>query len=127
MAVIGGAPLSVTIWGRRFSITADNSTSRRLGGVSNEVQENSDGTTRKIETRKSWKYDSLQVVIDDDNGDQEYLQSVADSKEYGAISLEYPSGRIYQGVGTITDEIMMEAGSTTATISLAGDGVLTPQ
>lgn len=127
MAIIGGAPISITIFGRRFSVVKDSDVNRRLGGSTNAVEENSDGTTRNIKTRACWKIDGVQVSIDDDNGDLEYLQSVADGNVYGAVAVEYPSGRIYQGTGTIIDEIQHAAMSTTATIALAGDGVLTPQ
>ena len=127
MSAVGGAPISVSIGGRRFSIVKDNDANRRLGGSSNAVEENSDGSTRLIKTRSSWRFDSLQVAINDDNGDHEFLQGIADDNGYGAIYVEYTSGVIFQGTGTIVDDIQHAAQSTTATISLAGDGVLTRQ
>ena len=124
---IGGSIESVTLDGRYFSVTGDAEAQRNLGGSQNDVEPNGDGTARLIKTKAPWGLDGLVLGIDDDEGDHEFLQSLANANDFFPISITYPSGAVYQGTGQITGELQMSNQSTSATVSLKGSGVLTKQ
>ncbi|MCP4209822.1 MAG: hypothetical protein GY767_22665 [Shimia sp.] len=124
---IGGSIESVSISGRIFAAAADADSNRKLGGFENEVQPNGDGTSRVIKTRATWKVDGLTLSIDDDRGDHEFLQDLADSAKHHVVSITYASGAVYQGQGTIVGEMQVSNQSTTAAVTLAGGGKLTKQ
>lgn len=127
MAGIGGSIQSVSINGRLFPVAADADTTRKLGGFENEVQANGDGTARTIKTRAPWALGGLQVEIDEDRADQQYLQDIADGSDNVPIAITYVSGKTYQGTGTLTDEISFSNTSATATVNMMGTGKLTIQ
>jgi hypothetical protein len=127
MPAVGGSIQSITIRGRIFPVASDAEANKKLGGFENEVQANGDGTARKIMTRVPWAIDGLQVEINDDKGDHEFLQEIADLKDYVSIEMELASGTIYVGTGTITDEIQGSSQNATATIKVSGPGKLEAQ
>lgn len=122
----GGSIQSVSIAGRTFSVTGDSDSNRKLGGFENEQQANGDGTTRDIKTRVPWSIEGLSVSIDDDRGDQEFLQDVADGAD-AVVAITYPSGAVYQGLGNLTGDIAGASQSTSLPITLMGPGKLTKQ
>ncbi len=122
-----GSIQEVTPKGRRFPVAADADGSRSLGGWSNEVQQNGDGSARLVKTRIPFKFDGLQIEIDDGKGDQEYVQGLADSNELFPVTVTLVSGNTYQGVGQITGEIVFSTMSGTATLTLEGQAKLTIQ
>jgi hypothetical protein len=78
--------------------------------------------------RKSWGHDVV-LSIDDDRGDQEFLQDVADGV-YGEnvdITFTYASSATYGGKGNIEDDIVFDAKNSTAKLRLAGGGKLEAQ
>ncbi len=89
---VGGSLESITLAGREFSIAADAEANRKIGGFENEVMANGDGTARIIKTRVPLALDGVTVVIDDDKGDQEFLQGLADGNDFFVIALTYASG-----------------------------------
>lgn len=127
MPAVGGSIQSITIRGRIFPVASDAEANKKLGGFENEVQANGDGTSRKVMTRVPWSIDGLQVEINDDKGDHEFLQEIADLKDYVSIEMELASGTIYVGTGTITDEIQASSQNATATIKVGGGGKLEAQ
>ena len=127
MAAIGGAIEEVSLGGRSFAVPHDQDTQRNLGGDQNEVQPNGNGTSRIIKTKVPWKVDGLTVEINNDNGDQEYLQGLANRNGTFPITVTYADGTIWQGDGTIVGEINYSNNSATATANLAGTGVMTKQ
>lgn len=127
MPAIGGSIQSITIDNRIFPVASDAEANKKLGGFENEVQANGDGTARKIMTRVPWMIDGLQVEINDDKADLEFLQGIADRLEYVAMTMELASGTVYQGTGTITGEVQSSSQNATATIKLEGPGQLTAQ
>lgn len=127
MAGKGGSIQSVSIDGRLFPVAADADTTRKLGGFENEVQANGDGTGRTIKTRVPWQLGGLQVEVDEDRADQQFLQDIADKSASVPVAVTYASQATYQGTGTLTDEISFSNTSATATVSLMGTGQLTLQ
>lgn len=127
MSQIGGSIESTELNGRTFPVAADADGARKLGGDENEVQANGDGTARIIKTKTPWMIGGLTVGVDNDRGDQEFLQNIADSNELVAVSVTLADGTTYQGRGTITGELNYSTQNATCELSLAGEGKLTRQ
>jgi hypothetical protein len=123
----GGSIESVGLGGRTFSVAADADSNRKLGGFTNEVQSNGDGSARIIKTREPWMLDGLQLTVDDLAGDQEYLQNSADEKDWIIIDITYASGAVYSGRGMITGDLQVSSQSTTGTVALNGPQKLNKQ
>ena len=75
----------------------------------------------------TWGISGLAVSIDDTRGDQEFLQELADLKDFFPIAVTYPSGEVFQGSGQIVGEAPAGSQNTTAPINLGGPGKLTRQ
>ena len=127
MAATGGSIEEVTLSGRSFAVAADAEAQRKLGGFENEVMANGNGTARLIKTRVPLSIDGLTIEIDDDRGDQEFLQELANRNDFYPIAITYASGITYQGTVQIVGENPASSQSATAAISLMGPGVLTKQ
>lgn len=124
---VGGSIESVTLDGRTFSVPADVESGRKLGGFENEVLANGDGTARLIKTRVPLSLDGLTVAIDDDNGDDEFIQALANRSDFWPIAITYASGAVYQGSCQLVGETPTGSQAATKAISLAGPGILTKQ
>jgi hypothetical protein len=127
MAATGGSIESITLDGREFAVAADAEAQRKLGGFENEVQANGNGTARLIKTRVPLMIDGLSIEIDDDRGDQEFLQELADQTDFFPIAITYASGVTYQGTAQISGENPASSQNAVAAISLMGPGILTKQ
>ena len=127
MSATGGSIESVTLDGRNYPVAADAEAQRKLGGFENEVQSNGDGSARLIKTRVPLGIDGLVVEIDDDRGDQEFLQELSDRNDFFPIAITYASGNTYQATAQLVGETQASSQNATATISLMGPGILTKQ
>lgn len=127
MAFVGGSIESLVLSGREFGVATDADSNRKLGGFENEIQANGNGTARLIKTRMNWKLDGLTVSVDDDKGDHEFLQELSDRNDFFAIAITYASGEVYQGSGSIIDELQTSSQNALASFALSGPGVLTKQ
>jgi len=124
---VGGSIESVSLSGRYFAVAADAESNRKLGGSENEVQANGDRSARLIKTITPFKLDGLTLDVDDLNGDQEFLQELADRNDFFSINITYASGSIYQGSAQITDELQYSNSNATASVTLEGTATLTKQ
>ena len=124
---VGGSIQSVSIDGRLFKVAADADSQRKLGGDENEVAANGDGSARLLKTAVTWRVTGLTLSIDDFLGDAEFLQERKDSNEQFAIAVTYASGAVYQGTGQIVGETNISSANATASVDLAGGGILTRQ
>ena len=124
---IGGSIQEISLNGRIFAVAADADSNRKLGGFTNEAQANGNGTARLIKTRETWMLDGLSVDTDDVRGDHEFLQDLADLKDFFPVLVTYVSGVSYQGSGQITGDLQRSSQSATAAIALNGPGKLTRQ
>jgi len=124
---VGGSVQNCSIDGRSFAVAADADVTVNIGGFTNEVQANGDGTARTVKTRVPWSASGIALVIDESRGDLEFLQDVAASTEDKPIALEFASGTVRQGRGTITDNVELSSQNTTAPITLMGPGKLERQ
>jgi hypothetical protein len=126
-APIGGSIESISVDAQLFAVAADADATMALGGWSNDVQPNGNGTARIIKTRIPWTLSGLTVAVDDDARNQEFLQAIADGNIYVPCTIRMASGVTYQGTGTITDNIERSTQSATCTVSLSGQGSLSKQ
>ena len=124
---VGGSIESVTLDGREFPVAADAEAQRKLGGFENEVQANGNGTARLIKTRVPLSLDGLTIEVDDDRGDQEFVQALADRNDFFPIAITYASGGTYQATAQIVGENPASSQNATQAISLMGPGKLTKQ
>lgn len=127
MSGTGGSIFEITIRKRRFAVFADAASNRQLGGFENEVVSLGDGEAVLVKKRVPFRLDGLQVAIDDNAGDQEFLQEIADANGFVPVTITYVSGRTYQGQGQIEGAIQVASDNTSATITLAGTAKLTIQ
>lgn len=127
MAAVGGSIESISIDGRNFAVASDADVERKLGGYENEVQPNGNLTARLIKTAVTWMLGGLQVEIDENRGDQQFLQDRADSNAFLDCTITFASGVTYNGAGQITDELTFSSQSSTASVSMNGQGRLTQQ
>jgi len=123
----GGPIEEISLDGRSFSVAADADTQRKLGGFENEVAPNGNGTARMLKTRVPWSLTGINVDINDDNNDHEFLQALADGQRYFPVAVTYASGAVYQGTGQITGEVQYNNTNTTAALNLAGEQTMTQQ
>jgi hypothetical protein len=124
---VAGPIDSVSIAGRVFAVAADADSQRKLGGFENETAANGNGTARNVQTRVPWMVDGLALSIDDDNGDQEFLQAISDAKINVPIAVTYANGSTWQGSGIINGELQVSSANTTGAVVLRGPGKLTKQ
>ncbi len=127
MAAIGGSVESVTISGRELPVTADADINRKLGGYENDVQANGDGSARIIKTRVNPMLSGIVTECDDDRGDHEFLQAIADGNEFVPTAITYADGSVYQGTAIISGELQHSNQSGTAGFDMMGQGVFTRQ
>lgn len=127
MSAIGGSIDSITLAGRYFAVSADADVNRKLGGFENEVLPNGDRSGRKIMTAVPAGLAGLVVSVDDDAGDHEYLQGLADQKSDFPYTVTYVSGITYQGKGTIVGELQYSNQTATAAFDVQGTEPMTKQ
>ena len=127
MSAIGGSPETLSVNGREFRYTADCDLSRKLGGFENEYAANGDSSARMLKTRVPWTCGGNIVEIDNDNGDQEYLDEVKNSPADVDITVTFVDGSTYGGKGNITGELSYSNQSATATFDLMGPGKMVKQ
>lgn len=124
---VGGSMEKVAIRGRVFPVAADADSNRDLGGYTNETLPNGDGSARKKKTRKPWKVDGVALEIDDNRGDQEFLQEIADSEEFVPMTFTYVTGISYSGRGTVEGDLQASSAEATAPLTFTGPGKLEVQ
>ena len=130
----GGAIREISIAGRIFAVPADNDVTKRLGGRQVEFQPNGDGISgRYIETPTGWTLDGVQVSIDENKGDGDFLKGIQGgtnpTKRDDAydVTITEASGHTRQGRGRITGELNFSTQNATATFTMMGPGSLALQ
>lgn len=123
----GGSIQEVTLKGRRFAVAADADSNRKIGGFEAELAANGDGSGRKILTRVMGKIDGLTLDVDDDRGDQEFLQDIADDPALVPVTITYVTGYTWQGDGTITGELSYSSKNGTCGVTIETAQKLTRQ
>lgn len=127
MPAINGSIVTLTLNGRSFAVPADQDANRNLGGWTNTIQPNGNGTARLQKIRTPWSLSGLMISVDDTRGDHEFIQSLKEAQDWFPIAVEYTSGIVYQGSGMITGENAYSNQNGTMGLELGGPGELTQQ
>jgi hypothetical protein len=123
MAAKGGPLASISIAGRTFPVTQDSDPPRDIGGNQNDVEMNGDKTARVVTEVVPSKIGPVAIQIDDDNGDQEFIQSIKDDGVLVDCSAEYVTGAIYYGQMIVADATEFSPKSSTMEVTLKGEGL----
>lgn len=124
----GGGPIrELNLSGRNFSVAGDSEGNRRLGGDQNTIELDGNREGRLIKEVVAWQDGPFAVTCDDDNGDQEFLQELADRNTLFPITVTYWDGVIFQGKGQIIDEIAKSSKNGTTPVTLSGTGTWNKQ
>ena len=99
-----GPAESITLAGRRFVCNNEDDVSIQLPGFNNEIRMHGDGGSHIAKLRKPGSIDSINVYIDSERNDLEYLQRLADSLENHDVSLTLCDGTVYSGSMQLTGD-----------------------
>lgn len=117
----GGAIESIVINGRRFTCDAEDEPSVELGGYNNEVKANADGTSRVTKTRVVGSITGLNLVMDLDRGDPDFIKETKDDLEMVAVTATLVDGSLISGEAQIVDASALNVKDNTMEVSLNGD------
>lgn len=120
MSKAGGALESIVINGRRFTCDAEDEPKFKMPGFENEVAANADGTFRQKKTRVMGTISDVNIVTDDERGDQAFIEESAASLEFLSVSATKIDGTVISGSMQITDEKVLDGKANTMAINLAG-------
>ena len=120
MRGIGGVPTTVSIDGRIFTPAGDNEVEIKLGGFSNEVPQNANGTGRVVKTRQNASISGLELAAMTED-DLEFLTEACNAQRLFPVAIELASGEIYSGDMQITGD-PPTASSMNATIAISLSG-----
>lgn len=122
----GGGPVrELSLSGRNFIVAGDSEGNRILGGDQNTIVANRSGSEIVASLQKeivAWKDGPFNVLCDDENGDQEFLQELADRNVLFPIVIVYWDGVVFNGTGQIIDEIAKSSKTGLTPITLSGTG-----
>lgn len=121
MSKASGALESIVIGGRRFTCDSEDEPKFKLPGFENEVLPNSDGTFRQKKKKVAGTITDINIVTDDSRGDQAFIEETAANLDFVDVSATKVDGTLVSGSMQITDEKVLDGGSNTMSISLAGD------
>ena len=111
----------LNIFGRNFAVAADSDPPRDKGGKENSTDMNGDGTSRTLSEMKPGKIGPAAIVIDDSNGDHEYIQEKKDLGGKGDCECEYVDGQIWYGRLAIVGSTEYSPKKGTMEVTLEGD------
>jgi hypothetical protein len=103
-----GPAESIVIAGRRFACNGEDDVSITLPGYTNESKQHGDGTAHVVKARKNGKIDGVNVYIDHEQDDLEFLQTQMNKPGFLDISLTLCDGRVYAGNLQITGDSVAE-------------------
>ncbi len=127
MTAVGGSIQDISVDGRLFPVSADSDSNLFRGGFTAEVVANGDGSARKILTRNPWGIDGLNVEIDHDRADLEFLEARAALPGFVDITITFIDGTTFQGSGSPVDEQKFASQASTMPVSFMGPGNATQQ
>ena len=119
-----GRPLkNVSMNGREFRTPGDAAGTRSLGGMTNEVKLNGDNETARVtQTPTAWAITGQPVQVDDDLGEQEFVQGLVDSGITVDFVFDFGNGYRYQAKGTIVEALELDMMERLMTLNFSGPG-----
>jgi hypothetical protein len=118
--MLAGPFESHTLGGRRFACDAEDGIQMQLGGKSNDVVPNGDGTSRVKQSRVVASIEGANLQFDPEAGDMEYLQGLRDAGKPFDYSGTTNDGTIYAGSMQITDDLKFDFKEGTVSVTLKG-------
>lgn len=115
-----GALESIVINGRRFTCKSDDSCEIELPGFHNETIVHGDGSTTYKKIRHTGHISGINIFMDVERGDLEFLQEAQNGLEPFDVSATEVDGTVYSGSMQITAEIKKTSGENTVSITLEG-------
>lgn len=94
---VGGPIQYANLGGRNFKVDGENEVELFLGGWTNEVQSCGDGTGRIIKSPKPSQANKIPLIIDDDRGDEAFIQELMNSHDWIKASFTDINGHVYSG------------------------------
>jgi hypothetical protein len=123
MSAVGGPIQEISIRGRIFPVAADSDGTFKPGGYSSTIEPNGDGATaRPLLEAKNWMLESVNLSVDHDRGDVEFLNERVADVEFSPISVTFISGHTWSGRGKLTGEVEFNHQKSTAAVSMGGPG-----
>lgn len=121
MAAVGGPIKDVTIAGRTFQVDGENEIEMFLGGWTNEIVSNGDGSARLIKTPKTGQANKLPLVIDDSRGDEAFIQEVMNKHELVVVSFTDINENVYVGEMQLVGDAMTNKRTMVKEVDLQGE------
>jgi hypothetical protein len=118
--MVAGPFESHTLAGRRFAPDAEDAVQMELGGKSNDVVPNGDGTFRTKQSRVVASIEGVNLTFDPDNGDDEYLQDLRNKGVPFDYSGTANDGTIYIGSMQITNDLKFDFKEGKVSVTLKG-------
>ena len=127
MSITAGDTLELTfsnqnVGDRRFAVKGGEDINFEKGGFNAETKVNGNGSAVDVLTRVKWKLDGLQVAIDVQAGDLEYITDVSGDALTTKFTWEHINGYVYSMTGRPNGEIKLNATSSYLPLTLAGGG-----
>lgn len=117
----GGPIKQVNIDGRNFTVDSEAEVTFALGGYTNEIKQNGDGSMRLVKSLKPARANAISIVIDDERGDEEFIQKVIDKYELVNISITDVNEKVWSGKGQIVEDPETSKKQGTKEISVQGN------
>lgn len=111
---------TVNIDGRSFTVDGEVDGAKALSGFMNEVKSNGDGSFRLVKSRKPGRYNSLPLVIDNDRGDEEFIQERMNSFKFFNVNITEVDGTVFTGSMQIVEDPETSSKEGTKEVSFAG-------
>jgi hypothetical protein len=118
--MVAGPFESHTLGGRRFACDAEDAVQIELGGKTNDIVPNGDGTVRNKQSRIAASIKGASLIFDPDNGDVEYLKELRDKGAMFDYSGTTNDGIIYAGSMQITEGLDFDFKEGKVSVTLKG-------
>lgn len=116
-----GALESIVINGRRFTCKNDDDCEIELPGFSNETVVHGDGTVTYKKVRHTGHISGINLLLDNDRDDHEFLQEAQNSLDALDISATEVDGTVYAGSMQLTEELTRSTGENSMPVILQGN------
>lgn len=124
----GGTPRVLSYAGRIFPFMGDAEPKRKIGGYENEVNPTGDGQNAVVEqTIVAPEVTGCKIMIDDERGDQEFLQEKSNGGKLEDFSYDRKDGSTWGCTMQIVGSIEFDDKTSTAELSFKGVGTLEKQ
>lgn len=118
---LGGSIRRLSVKGRNFSVVGDADANMVLGGFTNTITANGDGTTQISQKRVPGALTDVEISLDNVRGDLEFLQDLANNGEVFPLYVEYSDGTAYSARVQIEGDLSRSSMDAKATVGFKGE------